>query len=131
LRVREPECEPVDTSNTNRAGSEQNVAAPAFLGELDRRGADAFHTRTDLQQIVQAGGCAVVHSGAAHHEDGAGRVGQRLLIDPERTQPFGAGALKEFQIVGVEHHAARVGIFPIHTQVPVKRRHPAILPRRK
>ena len=42
------------------------------------------------------------------------------LLDAEAAQPLGAGALEELEVVGVEHDAAGVGVFPVHAHRPVE-----------
>ena len=43
----------------------------------------------------------------------AGAFAQLLLAEAQRAQPLGARALEELQVVGVEDHAAGVGVFPV------------------
>ena len=41
-----------------------------------------------------------------------------LLLQAQGAQPFGAGTLKELQVVGIKHNAACIGVFPIHPHGP-------------
>jgi hypothetical protein len=45
---------------------------------------------------------------------------RRLLVNAERTQPFGARTFKELQVIGVVHDAAGVGVFVVDPYVQVK-----------
>ena len=55
-------------------------------------------------------------------EQAAQRVLQLALPDAQRgAQPLGARTLKKFQIVGIEHDAASIGVFPINAHWPFKR----------
>src|SRR5688572_2594171 len=56
----------------------------------------------------------VFELGFAHHELAAGFLSELSLLHAQRAQPFGAAALHELEVVGIEHDAAGVGVLPIH-----------------
>ncbi|MNJ03954.1 hypothetical protein D3C73_1645000 [compost metagenome] len=62
----------------------------------------------------------IIDGGAFDDEHDAMRFDHQLLVDAGTAQPFGARALKEFQVVGIEDDAAGIGIFIVDTNGPRK-----------
>ena len=79
------------------------LVAAVFLWPLLRYG------WLSLQASSVLTGLAAVPNGGANW--------QRLLADAQRAQPLGARALEKLQVVGIEHDATGVGVFPVHADV--------------
>ena len=83
------------------------------LGDYQRRRADLRSSAVTRSSSSRRAGPVVLELRFADDEDAARLFAQLPLRDAERAQPFGAGALHELQVVGVEHDAAGIGVFPV------------------
>ena len=96
--------------------------APDFLVELEGAASQLADSRQDGQFIIELGRTQVLDLRAAYDEHDA-MVGAQLgLLEALASQPFGAGALAEFKIFRVIHHAAGIGIFVIDPHRPAESR---------
>ena len=48
-----------------------------------------------------------------HHKEDPVAAGKFPQIEPQRLQQLGAGAFHEGEIVGMEHHAAGIGVLVV------------------
>ena len=119
----------VDPADADGAAAEQFGLRAALLRFQERslldchgRTACFHHPRCNQKQIIQPRRSVVLQLGLAHDEHAAELFAQALLLDAQGAQPLGAGALEELEVVGVEHDAAGVGVFPVHAHGPCERR---------
>src|SRR5262249_815985 len=77
-------------------------------------------TRHDLQQVVEAGGSAVVNGEIDHGEQHAFLLRQSLLRITECAQPFGAGALEGGDVAGMVDDTARIRILVVDPYRPAE-----------
>ena len=110
-----PKGSGINAGDVDAALAQQGVAAPGLLGQGHAGAAHLGGLNGDGQRVVQPRRGQIAQHGAADHEDGASFFAQRLLADAGGAQPLGAGALEELQVVGIEHHAAGIGVLPVHT----------------
>ena len=75
-----------------------------------------------VEQVVEPRRAQVAHAVSATTKIAPVSSRSALLRVAERAQPFGARALEELQVVGVEDDAAGVGVFPVHAQRVAVRR---------
>ena len=79
--------------------------------------AQPFERGYHREFIVEARRAHVFERGVYDHEHDAFLNGERVLLEAERAQPFGARALHEAQVVGVIDNPRGVGVFVIDTDL--------------
>src|SRR5205085_8267686 len=107
-----PESSELDAADADRRLGQQFPSPARLLRELETGLAEMDDFDADIDHVVEARGPTIPQRGFADDE-GDAALAQRLLADAEAAQPFGARALEELQVVGVEDDAGRVGVFPV------------------
>jgi hypothetical protein len=83
------------------------VQLALHLARLLQAGSDAKH-------IIQAGGQVVAQACLGHHEHATLLFLEGVLVQAQAAQPLGARPLEKLQVVGIEHNAACICVFPVH-----------------
>src|SRR5208282_554214 len=96
------------------------VAAKNILYGGEAAAAQRRQFQGDLKRIVQARRLTVDNVQPMDDEESAVVALQGGQREAERRQPFGAGALEEFQVIGVINDPAGVGILIVNAHRPAK-----------
>ena len=118
-----PESSEVDAADPDRAFGQQAAGPPRLLRHGHARQADMgdLHRRPRARRRgAPARGSAAAVSVTTKPRPARGA--QHLLLEAEAAQPFGAGALEELEVVGIEDDAGGVGVFPVDAHRPAERR---------
>ena len=114
-----PEGSGIDAADADRALGQQLAlrrARPAARCSCWRRPRSRTCTVT-VEQVVEPRRAQVAHAWSRLTMKIAPcSVRSVSCAKPSAAQPLGARALEELQVVGVEHHAAGVGVFPVDAQ---------------
>src|SRR5258708_17297351 len=98
-------------------GIDQVLAAPLDrFPEMYCASRQTFKCSRDENFIMQHRGSQKIDGNIYHHELQFACRAQLLLVHPQRAQPIGPAALQELKVVGVVHHASRIGILPVNIE---------------
>src|SRR5678815_5391519 len=107
------ESSELDAANADRAIGQQFTGPMRLLRDLEAGLAEVDDGDADIDDVVEARRATIPEPRLADDEGDPRVRAQRLLAEAEAAQPFGAGALEELQVVGVEDDAGGVGVFPV------------------
>jgi len=107
-----------DARQSQRGARQHFLLPPHRLLELDPGQPDAGHPRRHRQQIVEQSRLMVGDLRRMHHKKDPIPAGDRPKVESQGLQQLGARALHEGKIVGVEHHAAGVGVLIVDPDRP-------------
>src|SRR3954453_19137291 len=110
-----PESSELDAADADLAFGQQFVGPACLLRELQASLAEMDDVDADVDDIVEARRLQIAQRRFADDEGDALLAPERFLAEAETAQPFGARALEEPEVVGVEDDACRVGVFPVDT----------------
>jgi hypothetical protein len=114
----------VDPSDADRRVAQQVATrqrtTPGLLPDCHTGTAGFLHPGGNQELVVQPRRTVVLQCSLDDDEHAAAGFAQGLLFEAGGAQPFGTGPFEIFQIVGMEHHAAGVGVFPVDPNRPRK-----------